>query len=67
MVNEEALCIAASILAVALSAAGNGIFVVGFEKGSYALQGIGIGLETLAIILAVPNAVWYLALLASRA
>ena len=53
MVNEEALCIAVSILAAALSTAGTGLFVVGIEKDNDVLQDIGVGLETLAIILAV--------------
>ena len=48
MVNEEALCIAVSILAAALSTAGTGLFVVGIEKDNDVLQGIGVGLETLA-------------------
>ena len=67
MVNEEALCIAVSILAAALSTAGTGRFVVGIEKDNDVLQDIGVGLETLAIILAVWGALSCLTLLASRA
>ena len=67
MVNEEALCIAVSILAAALSTAGTGLFVVGIEKDNDVLQDIGVGLETLAINLAVWGALSCLTLLASRA
>ena len=67
MVNEDALCIAVSILAAALSTAGTGLFVVGIEKDNDVLQGIGVGLETLAIILAARCALSCLTLLASRA
>ena len=67
MVNEEALCIAVSILAAALSTAGTGLFVVGIEKDNDVLQDIGVGLETLAFILAVWGALSCLTLLASRA
>lgn len=67
MVNEEALCIAVSILAAALSTAGTGLFVIGTVKDNDVLQSIGVGLETLAIILAVSSALSCLTLLASRA
>ena len=56
MVNEEALCIAVSILAAALSTAGTGLFVVGIEKDNDVLQTLGSDLKRLAIILAVGGA-----------
>ena len=45
MVNEEALCIAVSILAAALSTAGTGLFVVGIEKDNDVLQTLGSDLK----------------------